>query len=532
MQSVLELDARPARESPSSVRVVVPSTSEARWRARSLAVIGVLIVLRLFGAAATSLTDTEGYYASWSSFPSWSYYDHPPMVAWSGWLVRLFSDAPWAMRLPAIASASLTSVLVFELAARLFSPRAAFVAVALHVGLPAFFFTALLLNPESTLAPCWMLALLVLDDLRRGPAVSRIERLRPLLLGALIGLAFLSKYSAILLVPVSLLVLATSRTGRAWLRQPVFYAAGVVALAVVAPVVIWNATRGWPSLSLHLSERVAPVEPAAWWSHVRSIAIAQVLLFHPLALPLLGTAAVLTTWRARSDERYRFLALTSLPVLAFFAFLLARVPDAEPHWTMVGMLPLLVAAGAVLDELLERAPRVSLPALAVWGLSTSVLVAATFVHAGTDALERHLPASLYDVHHDGMHETLDWPRVREAIRSEASALGPGAVVAGGHNVLCGHLLYELRDEPRVYCASLRRTALDFVGRREIPAGAPVLFVEASRHSERHEDALPDRTCALARTVDVPRGGQVVASYALWSCPAVLTATRTREEGRP
>lgn len=496
--------------SASLVGIVVPARRV--WQSRALALVGVMTALRIAGAASTELTDTESYYVSWSRFPDWSYYDHPPMVAWTTWLTTLVSDSALGARIGPVLCAGLTELLLFRLAARFFSERAAFFAVGLHVAIPAYFFTALLANPEATLAPAWLLALLLLDDLRRHR-----ESARPLWLGAAIGLAFLSKYTAILLVPVTLLVVVGSPGARHWLRRPSFYLGGLVALAVSSPVVLWNAGHGWPSLQLHLAERVAPPSALQMIERAGGVALGQLVVFHPAIVPLLLGACVAIAVRGRADERHRFLAAASLPVLAFFAFAMSRVRDAEAHWTMVGFLPVLIGAAALLDEQLARAPRLARAYGAACAAGTVVLIAATFLHALTGAFERTLPLALYDGSRDAVHETLGWDELRRSISLEAERLGPSAVVAGAHNVFCGHLLVALDDHPRVYCPSVRRTQFDFLGRGMPPSDGPVLFVEAARNATHHEDAMPGRKCALVRRVSVARGETEAARYDLFAC---------------
>ena len=41
-----------------------------------------LVALRLLAAYFVPLNPDEAYYFLWSRFPAWSYFDHPPMVAW------------------------------------------------------------------------------------------------------------------------------------------------------------------------------------------------------------------------------------------------------------------------------------------------------------------------------------------------------------------------------------------------------------------------------------------------------------------
>ena len=50
-------------------------------RRAAIAVL-ILVAIRLLAAALIPLSADETYYLSWSRFPAWSYYDHPPMVAW------------------------------------------------------------------------------------------------------------------------------------------------------------------------------------------------------------------------------------------------------------------------------------------------------------------------------------------------------------------------------------------------------------------------------------------------------------------
>src|SRR5580692_1662105 len=215
---------------------VGPDVLPSAWADRVALLLGVATSVRLLIASTTGLSDTEAYYAQWSRFPALSYYDHPPLVAWTTWLVRHVSSEPWVARLTPILCAAAFGSLLYRLGSRLFSPRAGFLAVAIVTVIPAFAFVGFLLNPEGLLAPLWILFLLLLDDLREHD-----EPWRPLALGAVVGVAFLAKYTAVLAVPVALAYVAGGPSTRRWLRRPSFYLAGVVALGIATPVVVWNA---------------------------------------------------------------------------------------------------------------------------------------------------------------------------------------------------------------------------------------------------------------------------------------------------
>ena len=78
----------------------------ARYRAASIAwVVGATIV-RFRTIADLPLGNGEAYYATWSRFLDWSYYDHPPLLAWMVWLTTLFGSSPATVRLVPVLCAA------------------------------------------------------------------------------------------------------------------------------------------------------------------------------------------------------------------------------------------------------------------------------------------------------------------------------------------------------------------------------------------------------------------------------------------
>ena len=211
-----------------------------------------------------------------------------------------------------------------------------------------------------------------------------------------------------------------------------------------------------------------------------------------------------TVVRSGRDERYRLLATTSAPVLAFLLTMMVRAGDSEPHWTMVGYVPLVIAAGAILDEAAGPVRRIARIAFGA-AFAVSAAVAAVYaVHVCTPALAKRLPS--YDSAADPLAETIGWDRVSAAIAVHAARLGPGVSVVGAHNVLCGHIQAAVDDSPAVYCASPRRTQFDFTGRRTPPAGAPVVFVDTERYPADLGLALPRRACGPPEEIEIDRSG--------------------------
>jgi 4-amino-4-deoxy-L-arabinose transferase-like glycosyltransferase len=480
------------------------------WSERAALLLGVLTVVRLIVAARTGLSDTEAYYAGWSRFPSLSYYDHPPLVAWTTWLVRRCSTDAWAVRIGPVLCSAAFGALLYRVGARLFSPRAGFFAVVLVAAIPVFEFVGFLLNPEALLAPLWMLFILSLDDLKTND-----EPWRPFVTGALIGVAFLAKYTALLGVPVALLYVAGSPSTRRWLSRPTFYVSGAIALAIATPVLLWNSAHGWPTLHLHLEERMVRPSTEGLGQAFARVGAGQLALFHPVALPAFVALLVYAVARARRDERYRLLATASLPVLAFLLVMMVRAADSEPHWTMMGYAPLAVVAGGVLDESTGRLRRFAEWTLQATLFASAAAVGAYAVHLASPALMDAFPS--YNPNADPSTETIGWDRIRDTVASHAAALGPGTVVAAAHNVLCGHVQAAIDDSPPVYCPSPRRTQFDFEGRKSPPVGVPVVFVDSDRYPADIAQALPHHRCVDAQDVELQRGGHVLGRYRIHEC---------------
>ena len=502
-------DAMVALREPEVVR---------RWGVRSAALVAGVTLVRILFAGSTEIANGEAYYYVWSRFPALSYYDHPPLVAWMTWLTTRLSQGALAIRSGPLVCAALFGAGVYALGARLFSPRAGFLGLVVITVIPVFFASGYALNPEAPLAPLWVLALLLLEGMREHD-----QAWRPLAFGLAVGLAFLAKYSGVLLLGVGLLYVVVSPVARRWLRRPALYLGPLVSLAVATPVLLWNHRRGWPSLVLHFVERKGSTDLLSLAENAWHAIVGQLAPFHPLMFPGLLVVMAICIRRSRRDDRFRFLALSSWPVLLFFLAVMARVRDPESHWTMVGYIPLAVAAGGLLDEQAGDLPR-GLRWYMAACLGLTVLGAVGFyAYSRAPGLRRVVPAGAYDPDRDVFNEMVGWDALRATVERTAPALGPGTVVASCQYALCAHILTALDDHPAVYCPGHRRTEFDFLGRRDPPPGAPVLYIHDDHYREDPATLLPDRRCTPLPTLDVERQGVLMQRYHLWACPSAGSA---------
>src|ERR1700716_177882 len=214
------------------------SPTEPRLARNTALIILALVALRLAAAAWTPLTFDEAYYWMWSKHLAGGYYDHPPMVAVVIRLgTMLAGDTELGVRWLSILLALPMSWAVYRSAAILFGGErvAATATILLNATLMAAVGT-MIVTPDAPLLVASSFVLFFLAKL--------LETGRGawwLAVGAAVGTALLSKYTALFFGPAILIWLVAVPKLRGWLLSPWLYLGGVVALLVFSPVMLWNA---------------------------------------------------------------------------------------------------------------------------------------------------------------------------------------------------------------------------------------------------------------------------------------------------
>ncbi len=220
------------------------SPNEARLVRNTSLTVVALVAMRLVGAAWTPLTFDEAYYWMWSKHLAFGYYDHPPGVAVIIRLGTLIAgDTELGVRLVSILLALPMSFALYRTAAILFGDQrvAATATILFNVTLMAAVGT-LIVTPDS---PLLLASSFVLFFLAKVLETGRGAWW--LAVGAAVGVALLSKYTALFFGPAILIWLVSVPKLRRWLISPWPYLGGVVALAIFSPVILWNADHHWVS---------------------------------------------------------------------------------------------------------------------------------------------------------------------------------------------------------------------------------------------------------------------------------------------
>jgi len=412
--------------------------------ALALLVVSTLF-LRLVFASAFGLGIDESYMVAAGRELHLSYFDHPPLAWWMAWgAAHLFgTDAPWAVRLPFVLTFAGTTWLMFALAARFYGARAGFWAAALLNAAPVLGVTsATWVLPDGPLLAALLGAAICFD---RCIAASGNAAWRWWIsTGLCTGLALLSKYSAILTITGAAVFLLTEPSARRWLSRPHPYVAGLVALAVFSPVLIWNAQNGWVSMAFQggraAATRLHPLGPLS------TLGGEALFLLPWMWLPLVLCGA-LALRRGRGDRRSWLLACLGIPPILFF-LVVSLWSHVLFHWAAPGYLMLFPLLGEAVGRLREksRTVRVSLWATAGVVVSAALLVA-------SEVRFNWMPDVVEDfaLGRDPDIDAVDWTSVRDELADRGLLARPNLLLAGTRWFDAGKTDYALQGKARVIC---------------------------------------------------------------------------------
>ena len=276
----------------------------------------------------------ECTYWNWSLHPQACYYDHPPLTAWliaSGH--SLLGHNPLAVRLWAILSGIFLAIAGRLLGREMFGPAAGNRAGIFLLLTPIFAGNALLMTPDTMLAPAWAFAVLFAwKGSRSGAPMSWW-----LAAGAAAGVGMLSKYTMVLYYGTLgiLWLLSPGKRSRLFLGITM---ASIVSFFFFLPVFWWNSQHHWVSFFRQLNH--------GFQNEHHSLINFQNLCDYTAFLivitsPLLGLFCFRTGATRLNDERFRFLSLFVWMVVIFFGISAAKA-HVEANWPMVAFVTGLV----------------------------------------------------------------------------------------------------------------------------------------------------------------------------------------------
>jgi 4-amino-4-deoxy-L-arabinose transferase-like glycosyltransferase len=290
--------------------------------------LAVITFLRLLAAAQMGQTVDEAHYVLYGKSLALSYFDHPPLV---GWVHFIFQMLPFnsvvASRIPSLLISVWTSLLIYRyLLGKNVSERNSLLSVGILNLTPLFNSLSIALLPDTLLMP---LTVLIIDRTEKLLLNSNFKNW--LLLGAYLGLAGLSKYTAVVYILSLIIIFIFKKRFRDFLHLPLW--TGVVtALFLVSPVLIWNLQNDFVSFK-YQGSHVSSFDRNAFQSFISSLGIQMFSWgIGPFIVALWQHAVFAKSFR---DLRTRFVSFVFLSVFLLFFIYISVSEVLLPHWMLI-----------------------------------------------------------------------------------------------------------------------------------------------------------------------------------------------------
>ncbi len=296
--------------------------------------VGCKLLIHFLSSHAYGYFRDELYFLDCARHMGWGYVDDAPLIAvYAKVALGLGGSLPAVRLLPALAGAAkvaLSMVLTRQMGGGRFAQGLAGLCV---IGVPVYLCMDSILCIGAFEPLFWMgCASALIELVRTGNSKHWIW------FGALAGLGLENKYAMLVFGLAALLAILLSPLRRE-LRRPWIWSAGLIALLLFLPTLLWQIRNGYPLLEdmaniRHMGKNVV-LGP---WAFLRQ----QIQFLNPLLFPL--WFAGLCSLLFGRQSRLRVLGFLYLGMLALMIALQAK------DYYLAAIYPMLFAAGAVAVE--------------------------------------------------------------------------------------------------------------------------------------------------------------------------------------
>ena len=154
--------------------------------------LGVITLIRFAFMASFPIKNDEAMFVMWAQHLDIGYYDHPPFIGWLIWFMSLFSDSIVWFRMVALIAGLVATWGVYYFASLNWGKASGRFAAILFALSPSSLWLVVISNDVP------LLVFLVLSAISFHKAIAESRYSYSVLSGVLLGLAFLSKYFAVI----------------------------------------------------------------------------------------------------------------------------------------------------------------------------------------------------------------------------------------------------------------------------------------------------------------------------------------------
>ena len=288
------------------------------------------------------MSGDEAYFIVWAKHPDFGFYDHPPMVGWLLQLMLYLGSSEVVIRIPAILLSTLIGIGIYQLLKPHDETKATLVAILFLVS-PLNILNVLVTTDTPLILFVFLSAATLFKALQKN-SLAWFG-----LSGVWFGLAFLSKYFAVLLGLGYLAYFIFSGRNKQNIRG--FILLFLVALPFALLNVYWNYTHCWDNILFNLyyrneGEEFSPDKVAIFFG-------TQIYLMTPPVIYYLFKHRAEFRQKIKRDHFRLFAWLFLLPIAAFALLSLKKIIGL--HWVLAfyPFLYLLVYLFLSREELLK-----------------------------------------------------------------------------------------------------------------------------------------------------------------------------------
>jgi 4-amino-4-deoxy-L-arabinose transferase-like glycosyltransferase len=333
--------------------------------------------LRLLFANALELGPDEVYYWTYAQKLQWSYFDHPPIIAW---LIRsttcnLAFHSELAVRIGAIVCSSICTWLFFVLGTLIYNQRAGWFAAFLYTSSVYCSIAAgSFILPDSPQLIFWFIAVILLVKISRVTDNVQSANLLWSLFGLIAGLCIMCKVHGVFLWFAALLYLLI--IDRKWLKHKGVYLAAIITLIVVSPIILWNMQHNFITYQFH-SGRLTPGNSDVDIKGFFNALLQQVFGSNPVNFFLIigGLWLALKRKLPIEQKEFKILLLCALPLILTVT-IISIFRETLVHWAgpAYSCLLILPALGLASSEKIKMR---NFPTVIILALSY-IVIASTF----------------------------------------------------------------------------------------------------------------------------------------------------------
>jgi hypothetical protein len=427
--------------------------------------IGLFTLIRLIVAPFFGLGVDEAHYVLYAKYLDWSYVDHPPLVGWvHAPFFYLLGTNEFLARLPAILLFAATSYCAYLFVLRV--TKSIQLSLLATLALNCSFMLnvmGLMLLPDSLLLLFIFLLIFTLEKIAREK-----KPLDFVLLGILLGLMGLAKYTSILLVP-PLIIFFLMKRRYDIIFSPYIYLAALITLIMITPVIYWNINHDFISFRYQGSHIFGSLA-TSFNNFIVSLA-AQFGAYSPF-LFIIAFYGFFKSLRS-SNDYLRLSVLFGATIIAFF--LVTSLSEITlPHWPGIFYV-LFIPIGSYNLYLAKEKWKRNYLYLSI-GLSLVVMLFAYVEVAGKFFTFPDYKSPFRDIY--GFPEIVQ--KADELVKNNSSA-APKAIAVTNWTMGSRTMYYSLPYKNEVFVIDNRKDQFD-VWQKKSPSGYDLLFLNTYFHN--------------------------------------------------